>query len=168
MNQTKVRPKIGWRERVGLPDLGIKWIKAKIDTGARTSALSAIAVEEFEQNGQAMVRFEVVTRHNKRSPEITYTCIAPVIDSRDITNSGGHREHRIVIRTRLQIGLTSALVEITLTNRGSMKFPMLVGRSAIKSRYLVHPGRSYLAGKPGSKKSKKTIKKPKVSGQTKL
>jgi hypothetical protein len=149
MKQIKARPVLGWREWVALPDLGIQLIKAKVDTGARTSALNATSMEEFVHNGKGMVRFEVFISGIKHSSSSRFFCNAPVVDSREVTNSGGHREHRIVISTRLQLGLTTELVEITLTNRGSMKFPMLIGRSAIRRRYLVNPGRSYLAGKPG-------------------
>ncbi len=149
MKQVKARPVLGWREWVALPDLGIEIIKAKVDTGARTSALNAVSMEEFVQDGEAMVRFEVLVRGSGQTREGRFFCRAPVVDSREVTNSGGHREHRIVIITRLQIGMAFEQVEITLTNRGSMKFPMLIGRSAIRRRYLVNPGRSYLAGKPG-------------------
>jgi hypothetical protein len=135
------KPVIGWREWVALPGLGVERIKAKIDTGARTSALHAFEIEVSEKNGQDWVRF-TVHPYQEDDTEIQ-TCTCPVQDIRVITNSGGSRERRIVIETQLTVGTLSWPIEMTLTNRDEMGFRMLLGRTAIKGRLLVDPGRSF-------------------------
>lgn len=143
-----VTPKmmLGWREWVGLPQLAIPAIKAKIDTGARTSALHAFYIEPFAQDNNEYVRFGIhLKRKNLR---IEKECVAPIIDRRTVTDSGGRSEERIVISTPVMIGADYWPVEITLTNREGMKFCMLLGRSALSSRYQIDIGHSYLAGKP--------------------
>ena len=135
---------IGWREWVGLPGLGIGAIRAKIDTGARTSTLHADRVVPFEKEGGEFVRFRV--RPEKR-PRREVECVAPLIDRRGIRDSGGRVEVRYVIATRLSIGNRSWPIELTLTNRDSMSFRMLVGRAAIRGRYRVDPGASYRMGR---------------------
>ncbi len=137
--------KLGWREWVAFPDLGIPRIKAKVDTGARTSALHAFYTEAFERDGQPWVRFGVHPRQNDSDDVIE--CEAPVLDQRVVRDSGGHEELRFVIATTLSIGGSTQRVEVTLTDRDSMKFRVLIGRTAMRGRYLVDPGRSYLCGK---------------------
>ena len=135
------KPTIGWREWVTLPELGVERIKAKIDTGARTSALHAFDIEVGKKSGQDWVRF-TIHPYQKNDTEIQ-TCTCPVRDIRIITNSGGSQERRIVIETQLTVGTLSWPIEMTLTNRDQMGFRMLLGRTAIKGRFLVDPGRSF-------------------------
>ena len=143
---------LGWREWVGLPDLELKQIKAKVDTGARTSALHAFEIHPFEENGAQHVKFHM--HPNQRDQETVQICTAPVIDRRVVTDSGGRSEERWVISTLLSIGSHSWPIEMTLTSRDDMLFRMLLGRNAIKGRALVDASRSYLIGKKRRKKKK--------------
>jgi hypothetical protein len=135
----------GWREWVSLPELGIARIKAKIDTGARTSALHAFEVKPYRENGRDRVEFRMhpVQKNN----DTVVTCTADVLDRRKVTDSGGHSEERFVIRTELKIGRYHWPIEATLTARDDMLFRMLLGRTAMKGRALVNPARSYVVGK---------------------
>lgn len=142
---------LGWREWVALPELGIGRIKAKVDTGARTSALHAFRLEAFEQDGRQRVRFSMHPVQNDEATVIE--CVADVVDRRQVTDSGGHREARWVIQTPVQVGDASFPIEMTLTSRDSMMFRMLLGRTALRNRFLVDPARSYLAGDPVIKDS---------------
>ena len=134
---------IGWREWASLPELGLSHIKAKVDTGAKTSALHAFYVEQFLRDGCPWVKFSV---HPLQSSEQVVHCEAPVKDVRRVTDSGGHAEMRPVIETQLWLGDEARIIEITLTNRETMLFRMLLGRSALKRRFVVDSGKSFLLG----------------------
>ena len=136
---------IGWREWCALPELGISQIKAKIDTGAKTSALHAFFVEPFEEDGKQMVRFGVHPLQKRVDIEIICSC--PVKDFRQVSDSGGHKEMRYVIETPVRLGDRVWPIEMTLTNRDSMQFRMLLGRRAMKGMQVL-PDKSYLFGQP--------------------
>lgn len=142
--KTKRRSWVGWREWVALPEFGIDRIKAKIDTGASTSSIHAIHIHRFTENGRERVAFEV--HPLQRRTDVTMACIADVHDERLVTSSTGHREKRLVVRTQLAIGGRSWPIELTLANRDTMGFRMLIGRNAMHGRLLVDPSASYLAG----------------------
>lgn len=135
---------IGWREWLALPDLGIARIKAKVDTGARTSCLHAHRLEPFTERGAPWVKIWV---HPLQKSTLDIICAAPVVDERLVSDSGGHRERRLVIETTAVLDSISWPIEMTLTNRDSMKFRMLLGRSAMAERFTVDPGLSYCCGK---------------------
>ncbi len=137
--------KVGWREWVSLPDLGVPAIKVKLDTGARTSSLHAFAIEPFRSGGRLKVHFGV--HPLQRREDIKVFGSAEVVDQRYVVDSGGHREMRYVIQTPIRMGQRSWDIEISLTNRDIMRFRMLLGRTAMQGRLLVDPQGSYLAGR---------------------
>lgn len=136
---------VGWREWVGLPDLGVAWIKAKIDTGARTSALHTFELDVAHDGGRKIARFGV--HPYQRDGATIRWCEAPVIDERSVRDSGGHREWRFVIETPIRMADRDWPIEITLTARDTMLFRMLVGRTAMRS-IRVDPLASFLTGRP--------------------
>ncbi len=133
---------IGWREWVSLPEFKIDWIKAKVDTGARTSALHAYFVETFNKQGIEYVRFGL--HPFQKNEKIETICETRVADVRQVTDSGGHVEERIVVVTPVRIGGREWPIEVTLTNRETMGFRMLLGRTAFKNYFYVDPSRAYL------------------------
>lgn len=141
---------IGWREVVGLPDLGLVPLRAKIDTGARTSALHASAVRLYEQDGVEWVAFEAPrpgAPHRTRRPAVP--CRARVFARRAVRNTSGIPEERVIIRTRLALAQHLFVIELSLADRTDMLFPLIIGRTAVRSPgLLVDSGRSWLAGPP--------------------
>jgi len=146
--ETKKLPILGWRERVALPALGVKKLRCKVDTGAKTSALHAFYVEDFTENGITMVRFGLHPKDQSTEQEIH--CSAPIFDQRNVTDSGGHTEQRFVIKTPIVLGKYTWDIEVTLTNRDSMVHRMLLGRAAIVDNFLVDSGSTYMMGKPSN------------------
>lgn len=142
IKQINQLPVVGWREWVALPELEIQKIKAKIDTGARTSALHAFSLKPFIENGKQRITFKIHPMQHNTDDIIA--CTADIIDRREVTDSGGHTEERYVISTPISIAGQTWPIEITLTERENMLFRMLLGRSAIRKRFVVNPGRSFV------------------------
>lgn len=136
---------LGWREWLALPALGIGAIKAKLDTGARSSSLSVVSTETFDRDGRLHVRFRV--RPRRRSERLV-TCEAPVLDRRQVTDSGGHTGERWFIRTEVLLASERFEADINLTDRRAMLFPLLLGRSALDGRFRIDTALSYTAPKP--------------------
>jgi hypothetical protein len=138
---------VGWREWVALPELGIARLPAKVDTGARTSALHAVNIDAETRGGEPWVRF--VVPEEATGDDAPRVHAARVLDVREVKNSSGDTERRYVIMTVLQVAERHFHVEVTLTDRSEMEFPMLIGRNALRAgRLLVHPSRSFLQGQP--------------------
>jgi hypothetical protein len=141
-------PLLGWREWLALPELNIERIKAKIDTGARSSALHAFAIEPYRKGGQHWVMFAIhpIQKHTDSIIE----CHAPIKDRRFVSDSGGHKQRRYVIESQLLLGQSLISAEITLTNRDNMQFRMLLGRTAMNGHFIIDPSASYVQGKPNN------------------
>ncbi len=132
---------IGWMEAIALPDLGLPHVKTKIDTGARTSALHATAIERFTRNDSVWVRFQ--THEDLEGADQPVE--APLVDLRDIKNTSGIPEERYVIRTKAKFGRRYWQIDLSLADRTNMTFPMIIGRSALKNHgIVVHTRRTYL------------------------
>lgn len=140
------RTPLGWREWIALPDWDVAHLKAKVDTGARTSSLHAFGLEWFDRRGAPWVRFEI--HPWQRSTSDSVVAEAPVIATRDIRSSSGEIDHRPVVHTTVVLAGCPVIAEITLTRRDEMGFRMLVGREALRQRFVVDPGASYLGGRP--------------------
>lgn len=152
-------PVIGWREWVVLPDLGAPRLKAKVDTGARTSALHAFRLDVIEEHDRPIARFEIHPEQRRAAGAVVVR--SPVVGWRKVRSSIGEVQDRPVIRTHLALGEIRWSVEVTLTNRDEMGFRMLLGRTAIRRRFLVDPGRSFLQ----STKEQPSQISPERSGQ---
>ena len=136
----KELPIVGWRELIHLPELGLHSVPAKIDTGARTSSLHGTVLEEFERDCEKYVRFAVdFSRQHVRQ-----VCEAVHVVIRGITSSNGETQSRYVIKTPLKIGDVEFRAEISLADRSDMRFPMLIGRSSLRRRFVVDSGYSWL------------------------
>lgn len=152
---------IGWREWLGLPDLGVPAIKAKVDTGAKTSTLHAFDVTPFEQGGDRFVAFSVHPLQG--NDEVVIQCTAPLVDRRNVTSSTGQTQRRYVIATTMQVAGRNWSIELTLTNRDVMKFRMLLGRDAMKGRLIVDPQLSLQGGARKGEQYYPTTRKDTVS-----
>ena len=143
---------VGWREWVALPTLGIARIKAKLDTGARTSALHALRCDRYSEGGAPHVRLHVQPR--QRDGERVLVVETAIIDERTVTDSSGHRERRIVVASDVALGAELWSIELTITNRDALRFRMLLGRSAMQGHLIIDPDRSYVLGKPDTARPK--------------
>lgn len=139
-------PVIGWREWIAIPGLGVPRIKVKVDTGARTSALHAFDLERFERDGRPMVRFEA--HPLQRDTSVRIPVEAELVERRRVRSSSGDRTLRPVVRTEIELMDQRWEIELTLIRRDPMGFRMLLGRQAVRGRFLVDPGRSFLCGRP--------------------
>jgi len=142
MRSSKQLPLIGWREVVALPQLNIPAIKAKIDTGARSSALHAYHIEHYTEAGVAMIRFWVHPYQKNTCDSIQAQ--AQLLEMRKVRNSGGVAQLRPAIETVVKLGEREWSIELTLTNRDVMGFRMLLGRQAVRNHFLIDPGHSFL------------------------
>ncbi|MBC7986356.1 MAG: ATP-dependent zinc protease [Sphingomonadaceae bacterium] len=137
---------IGWCELVDLPVLGLFDMRAKVDTGARTSSLHATRVRQFERDGAAWVRFVAARSVGHASRE----CEAPLVERRLVTSSTGHRQQRYVIKTRMALGPRAWEAQITLANRGTMAFPVLIGRRSLRRGFIVNSAKRWLLKAPAT------------------
>jgi hypothetical protein len=136
------KPVIGWRERVSLPELGDAWIKAQVDTGAKSSSLHAWDIEVDDEHGE--VRFNLHPMQDDES--IVVAAAAPLVDHREVRSSNGDVDVRPVIRTPAVVRGEQFSIELSLTSRDEMGFRMLLGRSAMRRRFVVDPGKSFVGG----------------------
>ena len=135
---------LGWREWVQLPDLVDVPIKAKVDTGAKTSSLHAFFIEPYIKDGKPWVKF--LLHPNQNDNDIEVECHAAVSDRREVSDSGGHKEKRYVIESAIVMGKDVLIAELTLTDRDSMSFRMLLGRNLLRGAFVVDSGSSFLMG----------------------
>ena len=137
---------IGWREWISFPEWGVKYMKVKVDTGARTSSLHVGEIEYFEKDSAPWVKFNVYPWQKSLNDRKSVT--ASIKDFRTVKSSSGCQQRRPVIMARIQLAGHTFSTELTLTNRSSMGFRMLMGRAAMRKNFIVIPGTSYLGFKP--------------------
>jgi hypothetical protein len=142
---SRTRPVVGWREWVALPDLGVTAIKAKIDTGARSSSLHAWDITEETRDGATWLRFGI--HPIQHDDDVEVLAAAPLLEHREVRSSNGEAEVRPVILTTVELLGQRFEIELTLSRRDEMDFRMLLGRRAIRRRFVVDPGRSFVGGK---------------------
>lgn len=141
----------GWREWAGLPLLGVPLIKAKLDTGARTSALHATEIVAEEREGRVTFTLAPLPGVSPFQREITL----PLLEFREVKDSGGHIENRPVVETEIELGGIRWIAEMTLTSRVSMRFPLLIGRSALRHRFAIDSALAYHLGKRSLESARK-------------
>lgn len=135
---------IGWREWVGLPELGAPGVRAKIDTGAKTSSIHAYGIKQLTRDGQPWVSFKLHPLQRRREPEVA--CTVPILEQREVTSSNGVTQLRFVIKTPLVMGPYTFDIELTLTRRDAMGYRMLIGREALTGLFIVDSAGSYAFG----------------------
>lgn len=152
-NQRTTSLVIGWREWIELPELGIRQLKAKIDTGARSSSLHAVDLKTIDRDGRKIVQFKVhpLQRNSKK----TVSCEAEVLEYRNVRSSTGHSQKRPVILTTIEALGEQWEIEVTLANRDEMGFRMLLGREAVRGKFLVDACKSFYGGQPKARRKKK-------------
>ncbi|TWT87701.1 hypothetical protein Mal64_32440 [Pseudobythopirellula maris] len=161
--KTPKKPVLGWREVVSLPGLGVKRIKAKIDSGARTSSLHAFDIELYERDGEPWVRFTV--HPAQRSEAVTIECDCPIHEQRSVRSSSGHESVRPVIVAELDLYGRRYPIELTLANRDEMGFRMLLGREALRGRFLIDPDDSFAARRHARKRrARRSVQPPSAPG----
>ncbi len=161
-SRAKTLPVIGWREWVKLPDLGVDIIKAKVDSGARSSSLHAVNIKKFTRDGEKWVRFQI--HPLQRTSDKTISAEAKLLDIRTVRSSSGKAELRPVILTHITLHGTTWPIELTLASRADMGFRMLLGREAFRGRFLVDAANSYYSDRPKrQRKSHLPAKKPDIS-----
>ncbi|MEX6634645.1 ATP-dependent zinc protease family protein [Hyphococcus lacteus] len=138
----RVRTLIGWREWVDLPDLEVHHVNAKIDTGAKSSAIHAFKIKEVLIEGVPHVEFYLHPVQRRKRPEVL--CCVPIAGRRIIRSSNGQEEERYVVETHLKMGEATLKIDLTLTNRDAMGFRLLIGRDALRRKFMIDPGASYL------------------------
>lgn len=137
---------IGWEEWLALPDLKLPAMKAKVDTGAKTSALHAYNIRAFVEDGRNMVKFKI--HPLQRNTKLSIDCVAPLVAEREVISSNGESETRYVIRTALVFPDRCVETELTLTSRHKMAFRMLLGRDTLRAaKFIVDPSKAFLLGK---------------------
>lgn len=151
--ETSTLKTLGWREWAQLPDLVDVPIKAKVDTGAKTSSLHAFFIEPYTKEGIPWVKF--LLHPNQKDNDLEVECHAAVADRREVSDSGGHKEERYVIESTIVLGSDILIAELTLTDRDSMSFRMLIGRNLLRGTYSVDCASSFLMG--GSSRSPATF-----------
>ena len=147
-NISESKAMLGWREWASLPQFNINQIKAKIDTGARSSALHAFTIEPYRKGGQRWVMFAI--HPIQKISDISIECHSVIKDRRIVTDSGGHKQRRYVIETQLILGQKLITAEMTLTNRDTMLFRLLIGRTSLNNHFIINPSASYLQGIPAN------------------
>lgn len=140
-----LKPRIGWREWAHLPDFDLHELKAKIDTGAKTSAIFATDITVSETRGERWAHFSVCPDRSKKRPMVR--CAAPLVGRRRFKSSNGAVEERYVVETTLSVGQSAFVIELSLAGREEMGFRLLLGRDALKKRFLIDAGASFLLGK---------------------
>lgn len=156
VNNLTPLPMLGWREWVALPTFNIERIKAKIDTGARSSALHAFIIDPYRRAGENWVMFAI--HPLQKNSDVIVECHAQVKDRRLVSDSGGHKQRRYVIDTQVMLGNFIINAEMTLTNRDSMRFRMLLGRTAMNAQFIINPNASYLQGNPNITEAQRLLK----------
>lgn len=146
---------LGWREWLALPQLGIAAIKAKIDSGARSSSLHVESLDEYEQDGRQWLAFTVLTGRRGEPP---VCCVAPAADRRAVSDSGGHVTMRWFIHAEFELAGRRWQSEMNLTSRTNMLFPLLLGRNSLRGRFLVDAAASYRCGRPAARRRRRTAR----------